>query len=135
MFSFSHLKGAILGCDDGLYVVSFKPGPSQNKPVYIIGLGAIYQLQIVRDLGIAVLIVGKERELCYIDVYDLESRLKQLQSGSSISAITSQQIEKVKGCHLFNVQKVRALNLLDQRIPLISLLIRKHRQMISGSVS
>ena len=91
-----------MGSDDGLYVVSFKHG----KPVHIIGLGTVYQLQIVRDLGIALLVVGKERELCYIDVYDLESRLKQLQMGANLSAINAQQIEKIKACHLFIVQKV-----------------------------
>ena len=95
-----------MGCADGLYVVSFKVGNQQNKPVHIVGVGAVFQLQIVRDLGIAVLIAGKERELCYIDIFDLESRLKQLQSGASISAITSHQIEKVKTCHLFIVEKV-----------------------------
>jgi len=66
-------------------------------------------MEFLRDLDIALLVTGKERIFCYIDISTLESRLKQLQSGSSISPITIHPIEKVKSCHLFSVAKVCAL--------------------------
>uniref|UniRef100_A0A7M5WS22 non-specific serine/threonine protein kinase n=1 Tax=Clytia hemisphaerica TaxID=252671 RepID=A0A7M5WS22_9CNID len=97
--------GSVLGADDGLYVVSMKSGKS-GKPVPIIGLGPVYQMEFLRDLDIALLISGKERIFCYVDISSLESRLKQLQSGSSISDINSYQIGIVKSCHLFAVAKI-----------------------------
>ena len=105
LFFTFHLQGSVLGADDGLYVVSTKGGLS-GKPAPIVGLGPVYQMEFLRDLDIALLIAGKERIFCYVDISSLESRLKQLQTGSSISAISAHQIEKVKGCHLFAVSKV-----------------------------
>ena len=97
-------QGCILGADDGLYVASTKSG----KPQPIVGLGPVYQVEFLRDLDIALLISGKERIFGYVDISSLESRLKQLQTGSSISAMSAHQIEKVKSCHLFSIAKVRS---------------------------
>ena len=94
-----------MGAEDGLYVVSLKTG-SQSKPAPIVGLGPAYQLTLVKELDLALVIAGKERLFCYINMKDLENRLKQLQTGATISAISSHQIDKVKNCHLFTVAKV-----------------------------
>lgn len=97
-----------MGADDGLHVVSTKSGIS-GKPQPIVGFGPVYQVEFLRDLDIALLISGKERIFGYVDISSLENRLKQLQTGSSISAMSAHQIEKVKSCHLFSVAKVTKL--------------------------
>ena len=78
-------------------------------------------MEFLRDLDIALLISGKERIFCYVDISSLESRLKQLQSGASISDINSHQIEKVKSCHLFSVAMVTTISLLTSKLNLLSL--------------
>ena len=87
-------------------MVNIQPEHRSNMPVPIVGLGPVYQLQMVNDIETVFLITGKERLFCTIDVKDLQNRLKQLISGSLISAISSHQVEKVKNCHLFTVAKV-----------------------------
>lgn len=98
-------SGSILGAEDGLYVVSLRRG-SPSKPVPVIGLGPVYQLALIKELELVLVIAGKERLFCYMDIKDLENRLKQLHTGSSISALSSHQIDKVKSCHMFTVAKV-----------------------------
>lgn len=90
-------------------MVSTRPGQN-NKPAPIVGLGPVYQVQFLKDIEIALLIAGKERIFCYVDIPSLENRLKQLQTGSSISAISAHQIEKVKSCHLFTASKVNNIS-------------------------
>lgn len=84
-----------------------KPGPHQYKPLQIVGLGPIYQLQVLHALDLMLVITGKERLFSCVGLKDLENRLRQSQMGSTISAITSSQIERVKSCHLFACSKVK----------------------------
>lgn len=104
---FSNFQGCVLGSEDGLHVVSMKPGPHQYKPLQIVGLGPIYQLQVLHALDLMLVITGKERLFSCVGLKDLENRLRQSQMGSTISAITSSQIERVKSCHLFACSKVK----------------------------
>jgi len=99
-------SGSVLGSEEGLHVVSMKPGSQKNKPVAIVGLGPVYQMKFVKELDMVLLITGKDRLFCSVSLKDLENRLKQLHMGASISALSPYQIEKVKSCHLFTVAKV-----------------------------
>ena len=84
-----------------------KPGPHQYKPLQIVGLGPVYQLQVLHKLDLMLVITGKERIFSCVSLKDLENRLRQSQMGSTVSAITSSQIERVKSCHLFACSKVK----------------------------
>ncbi|XP_065663898.1 citron Rho-interacting kinase isoform X3 [Hydra vulgaris] len=99
-------SGYIFGCEDGLYVINIQSEHRSNTPLPIVGLGPVYQFQIVNDIDTVFVIAGKDRLFCTIEIKDLQNRLKQLVTGSLISAISSHQIEKVKNCHLFSVFKI-----------------------------
>jgi hypothetical protein len=51
-------------------------------------------------------LLGKERHLCSVDLKQLNSRAKQVNSEVPLTPLTSQTIEKIKNCHLFAMGQV-----------------------------
>ncbi len=54
-----------------------------------------------------VFLVGKDRQLCSVDLKQLASRARQVNSAVPLTALSSQGIEKITNCHLFAVGQVR----------------------------
>lgn len=55
---------------------------------------------------------GKDRQLCSVDLKQLTSRARQVNSAVPLTALTSQGIEKITNCHLFAVGQVRVKHFL-----------------------
>ncbi|KAK3710123.1 hypothetical protein QZH41_001607 [Actinostola sp. cb2023] len=90
----------LVGAEEGLYALSFaKPGRHREIP----GIGKVFQISIIADLNLVIMIAGKERNLCCVDLKQLQSRARQVNSEVPLTPLTTQTIEKIKNCHLFAI--------------------------------
>uniref|UniRef100_A0A8C8SYH7 Citron Rho-interacting kinase n=1 Tax=Pelusios castaneus TaxID=367368 RepID=A0A8C8SYH7_9SAUR len=91
----------LVGTEEGLYALNVL----KNSLTHIPGLGAVFQVHLIKDLEKLLLIAGEERALCLVDV----KKVKQSLAQSHLPAqpdITPNVFEAVKGCHLFAAGKV-----------------------------
>uniref|UniRef100_A0A8C5LL70 Citron Rho-interacting kinase n=1 Tax=Leptobrachium leishanense TaxID=445787 RepID=A0A8C5LL70_9ANUR len=91
----------LVGAEEGLYALNVL----KNSLTHIPGVGAVFQLHIVKELEKLLLIAGEERALCLIDV----KKVKQSLAQSHLPAqpeISMTVFEAVKGCHLFAAGKI-----------------------------
>ncbi|KAM4709498.1 citron Rho-interacting kinase [Discoglossus pictus] len=92
----------LVGAEEGLYALNVL----KNSLTHIPGVGAVFQVHIVKELEKLLLIAGEERALCLIDVKKVKQSLAQshLPAQPEISLTV---FEAVKGCHLFAAGKVK----------------------------
>ncbi|XP_053325723.1 citron Rho-interacting kinase isoform X2 [Spea bombifrons] len=91
----------LVGAEEGLYALNVL----KNSLTHIPGVGAVFQVHIVKELDKLLLIAGEERALCLIDV----KKVKQSLAQSHLPAqpeISLSVFEAVKGCHLFAAGKI-----------------------------
>ncbi|XP_018097396.2 citron rho-interacting kinase isoform X3 [Xenopus laevis] len=91
----------LVGAEEGLYALNVL----KNSLTHIPGVGAVFQIQIVKELDKLLLIAGDERALCLVDV----KKVKQSLAQSHLPAqpeIPLTVFEAVKGCHLFAAGKI-----------------------------
>ncbi|XP_030438847.1 citron Rho-interacting kinase isoform X6 [Gopherus evgoodei] len=91
----------LVGTEEGLYALNVL----KNSLTHIPGLGAVFQIHLIKDLDKLLMIAGEERALCLVDVKKVKQSLAQshLPAQPDISPNT---FEAVKGCHLFAAGKV-----------------------------
>ncbi|KAM4810450.1 citron Rho-interacting kinase [Rhinophrynus dorsalis] len=91
----------LVGAEEGLYALNVL----KNSLTHIPGVGAVFQVHIVKELEKLLLIAGEERALCLIDVKKVKQSLAQshLPAQPEISLTV---FEAVKGCHLFAAGKI-----------------------------
>ncbi|KAM7144957.1 citron Rho-interacting kinase isoform 4-T4 [Macrochelys suwanniensis] len=91
----------LVGTEEGLYALNVL----KNSLTHIPGLGAVFQIHLIKDLEKLLMIAGEERALCLVDV----KKVKQSLAQSHLPAqpdISPNIFEAVKGCHLFAAGKV-----------------------------
>ncbi|XP_043353912.1 citron Rho-interacting kinase isoform X8 [Dermochelys coriacea] len=91
----------LVGTEEGLYALNVL----KNSLTHIPGLGAVFQIHLIKDLDKLLMIAGEERALCLADV----KKVKQSLAQSHLPAqpdISPNIFEAVKGCHLFAAGKV-----------------------------
>ncbi|XP_078523777.1 citron Rho-interacting kinase isoform X1 [Lissotriton helveticus] len=91
----------LVGAEEGLYTLNVL----KNALTHIPGVGAVFQIHIIKELEKLLFIAGEERALCLIDVKKVKQSLAQshLPAQPEISATV---FEAVKGCHLFAAGKI-----------------------------
>ncbi|XP_075070897.1 citron Rho-interacting kinase [Mixophyes fleayi] len=91
----------LVGAEEGLYALNVL----KNSLTHIPGVGAVFQVHIVKELEKLLLIAGEERALCLIDVKKVKQSLAQshLPAQPEVSLTV---FEAVKGCHLFAAGKI-----------------------------
>ncbi|XP_010018202.1 PREDICTED: citron Rho-interacting kinase isoform X1 [Nestor notabilis] len=91
----------LVGAEEGLYALNVL----KNSLTHIPGMGAVFQIHLIKDLEKLLMIAGEERALCLVDV----KKVKQSLAQSHLPAqpdISPNIFETVKGCHLFAAGKV-----------------------------
>ncbi|XP_040461568.1 citron Rho-interacting kinase isoform X6 [Falco naumanni] len=91
----------LVGAEEGLYALNVL----KNSLTHIPGMGAVFQIHLIKDLEKLLMIAGEERALCLVDV----KKVKQSLAQSHLPAqpdISPNVFEAVKGCHLFAAGKV-----------------------------
>ncbi|XP_010119777.1 PREDICTED: citron Rho-interacting kinase isoform X1 [Chlamydotis macqueenii] len=91
----------LVGAEEGLYALNVL----KNSLTHIPGMGAVFQIHLIKDLEKLLMIAGEERALCLVDV----KKVKQSLAQSHLPAqpdISPNIFEAVKGCHLFAAGKV-----------------------------
>ncbi|XP_031448075.1 citron Rho-interacting kinase isoform X6 [Phasianus colchicus] len=91
----------LVGAEEGLYALNVL----KNSLTHIPGVGAVFQIHLIKDLEKLLMIAGEERALCLVDV----KKVKQSLAQSHLPAqpdISPNIFEAVKGCHLFAAGKV-----------------------------
>nr|XP_048278869.1 citron Rho-interacting kinase isoform X1 [Myodes glareolus] len=91
----------LVGTEEGLYALNVL----KNSLTHIPGIGAVFQIYIIKDLEKLLMIAGEERALCLVDV----KKVKQSLAQSHLPAqpdISPSVFEAVKGCHLFAAGKI-----------------------------
>ncbi|XP_048583175.1 citron Rho-interacting kinase isoform X2 [Nematostella vectensis] len=92
----------LLGAEEGLYALSLT-NPGKTKPREVPGIGKAFQIELVPEHNLAIMIAGKERVLCAVDLKQLTSRARQTNSSVPLKPLESHPIDKIKNCHLFAV--------------------------------
>uniref|UniRef100_A0A8C4LKF7 non-specific serine/threonine protein kinase n=1 Tax=Equus asinus asinus TaxID=83772 RepID=A0A8C4LKF7_EQUAS len=96
------LGNSLVGwCLEGLYALNVL----KNSLTHVPGIGAVFQIYIIKDLEKLLMIAGEERALCLVDV----KKVKQSLAQSHLPAqpdISPNIFEAVKGCHLFAAGKI-----------------------------
>ncbi|XP_055461926.1 citron Rho-interacting kinase [Psammomys obesus] len=91
----------LVGTEEGLYALNVL----KNSLTHIPGIGAVFQIYIIKDLEKLLMIAGEDRALCLVDV----KKVKQSLAQSHLPAqpdISPNIFEAVKGCHLFAAGKI-----------------------------
>ncbi|KAM4648890.1 citron Rho-interacting kinase isoform 2-T2 [Amazona ochrocephala] len=91
----------LVGAEEGLYALNVL----KNSLTHIPGMGAVFQIHLIKDLEKLLMIAGEERALCLVDV----KKVKQSLAQSHLPAqpdVSPNVFETVKGCHLFAAGKV-----------------------------
>ncbi|XP_077895160.1 citron Rho-interacting kinase isoform X7 [Ictidomys tridecemlineatus] len=91
----------LVGTEEGLYALNVL----KNSLTHVPGVGAVFQIYIIKDLEKLLMIAGEERALCLVDV----KKVKQSLAQSHLPAqpdISPNIFEAVKGCHLFAAGKI-----------------------------
>ncbi|XP_058896775.2 citron Rho-interacting kinase isoform X4 [Kogia breviceps] len=91
----------LVGTEEGLYALNVL----KNSLTHVPGIGAVFQIYIIKDLEKLLLIAGEERALCLVDV----KKVKQSLAQSHLPAqpdISPNIFEAIKGCHLFAAGKI-----------------------------
>ncbi|NWW28476.1 CTRO kinase, partial [Falcunculus frontatus] len=91
----------LVGAEEGLYALNVL----KNSLTHIPGMGAVFQIHLIKDLEKLLMIAGEERALCLADV----KKVKQSLAQSHLPAqpdVSPNVFEAVKGCHLFAAGKV-----------------------------
>lgn len=70
-------------------------------------LPPIVDIKSILWLTLFCFFVGKDRQLCSVDLKQVTSRARQSNSTSPLTELTSQTIEKITNCHLFAIGQVR----------------------------
>ncbi|PNI57721.1 CIT isoform 4 [Pan troglodytes] len=94
-------KVVLVGTEEGLYALNVL----KNSLTHVPGIGAVFQIYIIKDLEKLLMIAGEERALCLVDV----KKVKQSLAQSHLPAqpdISPNIFEAVKGCHLFGAGKI-----------------------------
>lgn len=92
----------LLGAEEGLFSLSLE-NPGKHSPRAIPGVERAFQIDIFNDLNQVIMIAGKDRQLCSVDLKQVTSRARQSNSSSPLTELTSQAIEKITNCHLFAI--------------------------------
>ncbi|XP_007464935.1 PREDICTED: citron Rho-interacting kinase [Lipotes vexillifer] len=93
----------LVGTEEGLYALNVL----KNSLTHVPGIGAVFQIYIIKDLEKLLMIAGEERALCLVDV----KKVKQSLAQSHLPAqpdISPNIFEAVKGCHLFAAGKIES---------------------------
>uniref|UniRef100_A0A8D0HGM7 Citron Rho-interacting kinase n=1 Tax=Sphenodon punctatus TaxID=8508 RepID=A0A8D0HGM7_SPHPU len=91
----------LVGTEEGLYALNVL----KNSLTHIPGIGAVFQIHLIKDLEKLLMIAGEERALCLVDV----KKVKQSLAQSHLPAqpdVSPNIFEAVKGCHLFAAGKI-----------------------------
>ncbi|NXP52856.1 CTRO kinase, partial [Heliornis fulica] len=91
----------LVGAEEGLYALNVL----KNSLTHIPGMGAVFQIHLIKDLEKLLMIAGEERALCLVDA----KKVKQSLAQSHLPAqpdVSPNVFEAVKGCHLFAAGKV-----------------------------
>ncbi|XP_042297786.1 citron Rho-interacting kinase [Sceloporus undulatus] len=91
----------LVGAEEGLYALNVL----KNSLTHVPGIGAVFQVHLIKDLEKLLMIAGDERALCLVDV----KKVKQSLAQSHLPAqpdVSPNIFEAVKGCHLFAVGKI-----------------------------
>ncbi|KAM9331115.1 citron Rho-interacting kinase [Gastrophryne carolinensis] len=91
----------LVGAEEGLYALNVL----KNSLTHIPGVGAVFQIHIVKELEKLLLIAGEERALCLIDVKKVKQSLAQAHLPAQ-PEVALTVFEAVKGCHLFAAGKI-----------------------------
>ncbi|KAG8596956.1 hypothetical protein GDO81_002121 [Engystomops pustulosus] len=91
----------LVGAEEGLYALNVL----KNSLTHIPGVGAVFQVHIVKELEKLLLIAGEERALCLIDVKKVKQSLAQAHLPAQ-PEVALTVFEAVKGCHLFAAGKI-----------------------------
>ena len=96
----------IIGAEEGLFILPVaKPGKG-NSVRQIPGIRNVFQIELVQELGIALIISGVDRDLVCIDIKQLEACTKQSRE-VPLAQLEFKHIENITNCHLFASKKVR----------------------------
>ncbi|XP_026574414.1 citron Rho-interacting kinase [Pseudonaja textilis] len=91
----------LVGAEEGLYALNVL----KNSLTHVPGIGAVFQIHLIKDLEKLLMISGDERALCLVDV----KKVKQSLAQSHLPAqpdVSPNIFEAVKGCHLFAAGKI-----------------------------
>ncbi|KAJ7309514.1 hypothetical protein JRQ81_007560, partial [Phrynocephalus forsythii] len=86
----------LVGAEEGLYALNVL----KNSLTHVPGIGAVFQVHLMKDLEKLLMIAGDERALCLVEV----KKVKQSLAQSHLPAqpdVPPNVFEAVKGCHLF----------------------------------
>ncbi|XP_078681542.1 citron Rho-interacting kinase-like isoform X2 [Branchiostoma floridae x Branchiostoma belcheri] len=93
----------LLGCEEGLFATTL-PVPKKNSLTQIGGVGSVFQMLLLQEIDLMLMIAGTDRFLYHVDLKHL--RTKVAQASVSVPTIQTKAVEGLEGCHLFSVGKV-----------------------------
>ncbi|XP_078600368.1 citron Rho-interacting kinase-like isoform X4 [Branchiostoma floridae x Branchiostoma japonicum] len=93
----------LLGCEEGLFATTL-PVPKQKGLTQMAGVGSVYQMLLLQEIDLMLMIAGTDRLLYHVDLKHL--RTKVAQASVSVPTIQTRAVEGLGGCHLFSVGKV-----------------------------
>ncbi|XP_033104985.1 citron Rho-interacting kinase-like [Anneissia japonica] len=92
-------KFLLLGSEDGLFSLSLS---NQTESLsQIVGVNSIYQMEQIQELGIALFICGKERNLCIAELANLMRAAEE--ASVSETTVPLKQISGIISCHIFSL--------------------------------
>ncbi|XP_067033704.1 citron rho-interacting kinase-like [Acropora muricata] len=92
----------LLGAEEGLYSLAIS-NPGKHSPRMLPGIERAFQISIIDDLNQVIMIAGKDRQLCSVELKQVTSRARQTNPTVPLNALIPQIIEKITNCHLFAV--------------------------------
>ncbi|XP_015770493.1 PREDICTED: citron Rho-interacting kinase-like [Acropora digitifera] len=92
----------LLGAEEGLYSLAIS-NPGKHSPRMLPGIERAFQISIIDDLNQVIIIAGKDRQLCSVELKQVTSRARQTNPTVPLNALIPQIIEKITNCHLFAV--------------------------------
>ncbi|XP_046386936.1 citron rho-interacting kinase [Ischnura elegans] len=106
----------LLGAEEGLFSLRLSDSKAvKSRPVKISGVTCVYQIAVLNELGIAVMIAGEARLLMKVDLRQLQIAVEAAEC--SRPSISARAVEvALDSCHLF---AARATNPHDHSAPAV----------------
>nr|XP_006815753.1 PREDICTED: citron Rho-interacting kinase-like [Saccoglossus kowalevskii] len=88
----------LVGAEEGLFAMELK----KRETISVIdGVSSVFQMHMIEELSLILMIAGNGRDLCTIDYKHLKTKANQ--ASLTPSTVNVKCIEDVKSCHLFAV--------------------------------
>ncbi|XP_067132283.1 citron Rho-interacting kinase-like isoform X3 [Centruroides vittatus] len=93
---------ALLGAKEGLYVIDLLDLSMKSVKYKLENFHHVYQISVINQLNLIIVISGEERELWMFDLKELE---ENMENGRLDEPLNQRPILNLSGCHLFSTSE------------------------------